>query len=304
MPAKKKVLSEKTSNTLNADAPITEIQMSTAAKKMFTEKGIDIPTATEFSSKKRKISDCEEISIDDERCYDVDISCDAVRNKIRKYLETGEMTVGQFKKAIDVNTAPYNNFMQQAGAHKGEQSSVYPKAFAFFKHRELNGIKPPKKPKVVKEAAKAKEEEYDVTDCEKLEGETENAVKVYDTCDVARKHINELINKQHVSKAFLMNQFKACFSDDRKISASQFTAFLSKKGPNAGNRAAVFYAAYVYFEKLRIKQDKPKTGFREEMEKKHKRGFDLETNHDKGYKIHISQRVVVNQYGEVRIEKR
>src|SRR4051812_15598717 len=88
--------------------------------------------------------------MDDDRCQMVDISCDRVRTKIRNFINSGEMKVGEFQKAIGTNANSYHNFMGQSGAHKGVNSLVYQNAFAFFKHRELNGNKVPKK-KVRKE---------------------------------------------------------------------------------------------------------------------------------------------------------
>lgn len=52
------------------------------------------------------------------------------------------------------------------------------------------------------------------------------------------------------------------------------------KGPDTGNTSCVFYAAYVFFEKLRIVESKPKSKHREEMESiwGGKGGFDTTRN--------------------------
>jgi len=42
--------------------------------------------------------------------------------------------------------------------------------------------------------------------------------------------------------------------------------FLGKKSPNSRNVSSIFYASYVFFEKMRIRDGKPKTAFREEIE--------------------------------------
>lgn len=56
-------------------------------------------------------------------------------------------------------------------------------------------------------------------------------------------------------------------------------AFRGKKGPDAGNTSSVFYGAYVFFEKMRIKQNKPKSEKRKEMEEVWgPGGFDIEHN--------------------------
>ena len=40
------------------------------------------------------------------------------------------------------------------------------------------------------------------------------------------------------------------------VSTRQLAAFLKFKGPQDGAHNAAFYAGYVYFEKLRVKEDK------------------------------------------------
>jgi hypothetical protein len=42
--------------------------------------------------------------------------------------------------------------------------------------------------------------------------------------------------------------------------------FLGKKGPNLGNISSILYMRYVFFKKMRIRDGKLKTTFREEME--------------------------------------
>jgi hypothetical protein len=55
-------------------------------------------------------------------------------------------------------------------------------------------------------------------------------------------------------------------SDTPNIQAKQLQDFLSKKGPTAGAASRVFYAAYVYFEKKRLSEGKPKSKHRQDME--------------------------------------
>jgi hypothetical protein len=90
------------------------------------------------------------------------------------------MKVGEFQKEISVNSKSYSNFMSQHGTHKGSGSSVYTAAWAFFKKRELRGIKttPNKKAKKGDVAAGSKDNVPDVDDVE-LEGELDDKVPVY-----------------------------------------------------------------------------------------------------------------------------
>jgi|SRR5690349_10342000 hypothetical protein len=91
------------------------------------------------------------------------------------------MKVGEFQNAISTNSKAYSNFMTQNGSSKGFGSSVYQKAWRFFKLRELRGIKPPKqpsKPKKGKEGAAAAAAAPDLTAIE-LPGEMDDKVAVY-----------------------------------------------------------------------------------------------------------------------------
>ncbi|KAF2854025.1 hypothetical protein T440DRAFT_465048 [Plenodomus tracheiphilus IPT5] len=104
----------------------------------------------------------------------------------------------------------------------------------------------------------------------KLAGEEDDAVEVYDTCDEIRRKINAFLKKPGVTAAAFCRAISASHhKTPKKISSTQLSAFRSKKGPYAGNTSAVFYGSYVYFEKLRIKEGKPKSKKRQEMEKIH-----------------------------------
>jgi hypothetical protein len=74
---------------------------------------------------------------------------------------------------------------------------------------------------------------------------------------------------------------------------------MGKRGPNAGNTSGVFYAAYIFFEKMRIKEGKPKSKHREEMEKIYgKEGFDIERARN-WYTCGPGERPYMDQYGRV-----
>lgn len=104
--------------------------------------------------------------------------------KIRSFIESKEMKVGEFQKALNVGAVAYTRFMNQSGADKGFGSQVYAPAWAFFKKRELRGIKTTKKAKTdasgtakAKDAAKAADA-LNVDGIE-LDGEMEDNVPVY-----------------------------------------------------------------------------------------------------------------------------
>ncbi|RHZ61084.1 hypothetical protein CDV55_100521 [Aspergillus turcosus] len=226
-----------------------------------------------------------QIDSDDERLNYIDWNCD------------------QFQDAIGVSSRSYLDFMGQNGRDNGSGSSTYINAARFFKKRELQGIKPPRKKRATKESKKNVAEKYDVSGIH-LDGEEDQSVQVWDTCDVVRKKITAHLRDPDVTKAqFLRDIAKAAYpGTDKKLSGNLLTDFLSKRGANAGNTSSVFYAAYVFFEKLRIRDNKPKTKFREEMEAvwRHKGGFDCVTPFHKMVWITRGQQPYVDKYGMVR----
>lgn len=202
-------------------------------------------------------------------------SCDVIRRKIRTLIDNGEMKVGEFQKEIGVTPNAYSRFMGQHGKVKGMESSVYLCAWAFFKKRELRGIKTaPNK--------KAKKDEADLPSVEDVElvGEDEDKVAVYDTCDDVRKKINAYLKKPGVTQASFLRGASASFHTvPRKLTSAQLSHFRSKKGAYEGNTTLIFYGAYVFFEKLRIKEGKPKSQKRLEMEGLHAERGGLVTGH-------------------------
>ncbi|KAI0835032.1 hypothetical protein F5Y06DRAFT_277217 [Hypoxylon sp. FL0890] len=260
----------------------------------------DITNQSAASSRKRKSDAVEEpqnvpeIDDDDPRLYRLDETCNQIRRKIKNFIEGSNMKVGEFQKAIGVSSASYRRFMNQSGTHTGSESDTYGKAFAFFKKRELQGLKaaPPKKPKKSEE-----NKALDVGDI-KLEGEDTQEVRVYDTCNEVRKKIRAFLRKPDVSQASFCRAIIKCFPEERKIQSRQLNAFLDKKGPMAGNTSSVFYGAYVFFEKLRIKEGKPKSEMRLEMEKIHPRGVNT-TDPETWFTCFGNERPVHDKYGRV-----
>ncbi|KZM19981.1 uncharacterized protein EKO05_0003359 [Ascochyta rabiei] len=230
---------------------------------------------------------------------DMTDSCDAVRRMIKVYIDNGEMKVGEFRKAIGANSTTYSRFMNQTGPQKGSASSVYRNAWKFFKKRQLLGIKPSKntqKPKANEHAAAP-----NVAAIE-LEGEEDDEVEIYDTCDDIRRKINAHLKKPGVTQAAFLRSIAACFcTTERKIQSAQLSAFRSKKGPRQGNTSAVFYGAYVYFEKLRIAEGKPKSKKRLEMEDIHCMHGGMDRNRPQKYVVAVGSTPYVDEYGRVRV---
>lgn len=252
-----------------------------------------------------------------------------MRQEVRRLLEAGEVKVGEFQRAIGVGAASYYAFMNADGANAGSKSSVYYNAWKFLKKRELRGADVPPSPKRAKATAgstatsaakpttksaaksttKSKSKEaagsgpLDVGDVT-LHGEDTGTVPVYDTCDDVRKKIRAVLRKSDVTQAAFLRAVGQCFPGGRKIQGKQLNDFLSKRGPVAGNTSAVFYGGYVFFEKIRIKQDKPKTEKRLQMEREWRDGVETKRNLNGPILMMKDEVAHVDQYGKLQIHRR
>lgn len=279
-----------------------DIQRELATQREDEDKENDPSEVQEIGSKRKEPSGITESDVHLGALPPTE-SCDVVRRKIRIFIESGEMKVGEFCNAIGVSNGAYNNFLKKNGPHKGEECAAYFNAFAFFEKRKQEGLKMPKKkqktsPKKgdeadggkaggkegVKDGSKKVLHADDLSDVH-LEGEDTDKVMVFETCDGIRRQISAWLRKPGVTQASLLRDMASQFSEPGKsISASQLQSFRGKKGPEAGNSSAVFYGAYVFFEKVRIKEGKPKSERRKKMEEiwGPKGGFDR-TLHASGY---------------------
>lgn len=210
--------------------------------------------------------------------------------------------------------------MSQNGPHKGAGSIFYHAAWHFFKVRELRGIKPPRHPSEPKKGQEA------VTgaaagpnlDSIELTGELDDEVAIFgtfslihedmrltntDTCDDVRRKINAHLKKPGVIQAQFLRDISASYRKaPRKIQSAQLSAFRSKKGAWEGNTSAVFYGAYVFFEKMRIAEKKPKSKKRVEMEEIHSRegGVDTKRRHQRFW-VMKGEAPYVDEYGRVSV---
>ncbi|PLB46072.1 hypothetical protein P170DRAFT_458240 [Aspergillus steynii IBT 23096] len=217
-----------------------------------------------------------EIDSDDERLNEITWNADQVRTRIRNFIDSGEMKIGEFQDAINVSSRSYLDFTRQSGRDKGIHSATYDNAHRFFKKRELQGLKPPRKKRATASssagagatAGKPDPARFDVSGV-KLPGDEDGTVPVYDTCDSLRKKIAAHLQEPGVTQAqFLRDAAAAAFpGQEKKLSSKTLGDFRQKHGANAGATSAIFYAGYVFFEKLRVRDGKAKSKFREEMEK-------------------------------------
>lgn len=140
-----------------------------------------------------------------------------------------------------------------------------------------------------------------------LDGEDNQSVPVYDTCDEIRTKINRFLRTAPgASNAGLIRLVNsAAYPGSKTASTVQLRTFMqSKRGPTAGAESKVFYGAYVYFEKLRIKEDKAKSKKREEMEKVWgRRGMQLEDHFRGAMWLGPNEYPTEDEYGRFSIKR-
>ncbi|TVY70096.1 hypothetical protein Focb16_v001463 [Fusarium oxysporum f. sp. cubense] len=276
-----------------------------------------VPATTTTSSRKRKSDvgpdnsqedlfpdNVPDIDSEDERLapHDPD-TCNAIRRKIRNWIDSGAQKVGEFQKTIGVSGKSYNSFMNRTGTWDGENTDTYTKAHIFFKKRELQGL-PLKanKPKKAKTAASAKalEEVLDVSNVDPLPGEADGTVPIYDTCDEIRKKIRPMLAKEGMTQAAFIRALNKNLPEGKSVSPANMRYFMGRKGVRDGNTNIAFYAAYVFFEKKRIQAGKPKTQFRQKMEKAWgNKGFDIEHGANQQYTCSAGEEPVVDEFGKI-----
>lgn len=171
------------------------------------------------------------------------------------------MSVDELRNALNISAEQYSEFMHQCGKDQGVESEVYINAHRFFKKRELLGIRMPKK-----KAKKADLTTMQEISAVKLPGEEDVSVPIYATCDEIRLKIALYLRRPEVTQAAFLREIASTYPDDKKIQSKQLQDFLGKHGETAGNTSSVYYAGYVFFEKMRIKNNEPKTKERLEME--------------------------------------
>ncbi|KAI1375774.1 hypothetical protein F4677DRAFT_100454 [Hypoxylon crocopeplum] len=291
------------------------------------------PTPRASGSKKRK----SETSLEDDIVAykqkldhietddsNIDLTCNQVRGKINKLLDSGIMKKGEFCKAIGSNPNSLNTFLSKSGSMDGAKSSVYTNAWRWFKKREIAGLKMPdvkKRRKTEATAAAATGPSRASTGSSSvaaplasgtdissvhLPGEEVDSVPVYDTCDEIRKKISAHLKTPGLTAAQFCRDIYVQLNQPsvKCFQSKQLNDFRGKKGPNAGCTSQVFYAAYVYFEKKRIAEGKLKSQHRVIMEKIWAKdgGFDLEDDGRRGVWVRFGESPSVDQYGQLHID--
>ncbi|KAI1659437.1 hypothetical protein F4813DRAFT_352989 [Daldinia decipiens] len=296
-----------------------------AAGPPVTEAIVPAPKVAATAGKKRK----SETSLDDDiAAYKqdlshietdhmfMDMSCNQVRGKINKLLDSDIMKKGEFCDAIGSNFRSLNLFLSKRGSMDGAGSSVYYSAWKWFKQREIAGLKMPdvKKRQKTEAAAAARSSgaskvtvpPVSGTDISNitLPGEETDSVPVYDTCDEVRRKINAHLKTPGLTAAQFCRDIYAQLRQPKGkcFQSKQLADFRGKKGANSGCTSPVFYAAYVYFEKKRIAEGKPKNPHRLKMESlwAMRGGFDRENDGRCTYITTSTKPLYMDQYGLIR----
>ncbi|KAK0748335.1 hypothetical protein B0T21DRAFT_278363 [Apiosordaria backusii] len=249
----------------------------------------------------------------------MDKNCDQVRRKINNLLDSGAMTKTAFAREIGVSAKSLSGFLGVHGPYNGSGFAAYGNAWEWFKKREMLGIPLPvgKKQKITATASTAIAAPAGVTasvtapgtttaaaaapktkptptspvpdiSSITLPGEETDSVPVFDSCDEIRRKINLHLKKDGVTQAQFCRdvyaQLKGPSKPGKCFQSVQLQRFRGMKGSNHGAKSALYYGAYVFFEKIRIKEGKPKTKHRLEMEQLWgARGADREYDASRGY---------------------
>lgn len=248
------------------------------------------PAKPAAAGRKRKSTDAlapepaVEINLDDIEVDEyINQNCDQVRRKINNFLDSGAMTKTAFAREIGVSAKSLSGFMGEHGAYKGSNYAAYGAAWEYFRKREIAGLKMPSKKQKTTAGGKAGAPAFNSAGVDisgiYLPGEETDSVPVYDTCDEVRRKINAHLKKDGVTQAQFCRDILAQLNSQSKpsnIQSSQLARFRGMKGPKTGCTSSVFYGAYVFFEKVRIKEGKPKSQHRLDMEMLWPNGFDRE----------------------------
>lgn len=264
-------------------------------------------------------ADAPEIDEYDSRLELISDLCQQTRRKVRNWIESGAMKVGEFQKELGISSKSYGNFMNRTKTWDGEGCDMYVLAARSFKKRELQGLPlsvlKSKKAKTAAPAAagssakgssstsKATQEQLLDVSGITLPGEDNMTVPVFDTCEQARKKLRALMAKG-VTQAALARTLTSMFPEGsgKNVSPAVLRSFMGQKETMSGNTSAAFCASWVFFEKRRLKEGKPKSEFRLIMEGVHPGlGVDTERSMSGPVLCMAGSRPVIDKYGMVSV---
>jgi hypothetical protein len=109
-----------------------------------------------------------------------------------------------------------------------------------------------------------------------------------------------MLAKEGMTQAAFIRALNKNLPEGKSVSPANMRYFMGRKGVRDGNTNIAFYAAYVFFEKKRIQAGKPKTQFRQKMEKAWgNKGFDIEHGANQQYTCSAGEEPVVDEFGKI-----
>ncbi|KAF2165362.1 hypothetical protein M409DRAFT_55774 [Zasmidium cellare ATCC 36951] len=136
------------------------------------------------------------------------------------------------------------------------------------------------------------------------EGEETESVPIYATANDVRRDIKAHLSKTNMAKATFVRELSHFVSvSTDKVTTRHLDSLLKMKGPRGGAHSPAFYAAYVFFEKMRVRDGKKKGVKREKMEEvwAKKGGMQREGSHNLYLTMLSTERSCIDQYGCVQI---
>lgn len=131
-----------------------------------------------------------------------------------------------------------------------------------------------------------------------LEGEESESVPIYATCDDIRKLLNAHIPS--TTKAAFCRELSEMLPSS-KVTSRNLDALLKMKGPSAGAHNVAYYASYVFFEKLRVRDGKKKSAKRQKLEEIYgKVGYPRQGQHEMGITCYAGVKPYLDQYGQLQ----
>ncbi|KAL4903645.1 hypothetical protein BDW74DRAFT_155897 [Aspergillus multicolor] len=144
---------------------------------------------------------------------------------------------------------------------------------------------------------------YDVTTVH-LDRENSGTIPIYDTPAVIRAKISAFLDQTGMETPDFLKEISKTLPNQyigKTLTRGTLSNFMGKSGVLAGNQSLVFYAAYV-FEKTRVRDGKPKTKLREEMENVWgSAGFDRQMRGSEQYYVKKGKELYRDEFGKVYV---
>eukprot|EP01116_Phalansterium_solitarium_P008822 TRINITY_DN22788_c0_g1_i1.p1 TRINITY_DN22788_c0_g1~~TRINITY_DN22788_c0_g1_i1.p1 ORF type:complete len:264 (-),score=81.55 TRINITY_DN22788_c0_g1_i1:245-1036(-) len=204
--------------------------------------------------------------------------CSQIRRKITAFLKKGTMTQTAWLQQLGVNSNSFQRFMKLKGPHSTGNSTYYA-AHRFFEdlEKEQKSKSASLKRKEREESKVQKEKKHKKADelAAALGAVDYSDTRVFDDCNEIRRKIKHFLQTEAI---MTQSAFLKLLGG---INGNSYSSFM-RLGPlpQSGASNVLYPAAYHFFEKRRILENKPKSATRLENEAKYPDGMPLK--HDDG----------------------